>query len=212
MASMADTAANPTRRNRRRPATRGSGEALRAEILEAAGAILAASGDASQVTLRGVARRVGIAATSIYLHFSDVEQLLLEVKQLRFTEFNQLIQDAADAAGEDPTDRIRAMGRAYVDFGITNPGHYRVLFSAPIHTALVPSELGYLGSASFSLISREAARLLGVADDDPDAQLLATDLWCAVHGMVHLRSMKTTFPWPEVHVQVDGLVARLVTR
>lgn len=204
--------ASKTETGRRRPATRGSGEALRAEILEAASAILAASGDASQVTLRGVARRIGIAATSIYLHFSDVEQLLLELKQLRFAEFNTLIQDAADAAGDDPADRIRAMGRAYVDFGIANPGHYRVLFSAPLHAALVPPQLGYLGSASFELICRNAARLLGVPDDHPDARLLATDLWCAVHGMVHLRSMKTTFPWPEVHVQVDDLVDRLVLR
>jgi AcrR family transcriptional regulator len=64
-------AAKASRRPRSR---RGDGWRLRAEIIEAARDALAEGGDLRQLTLRGIARQVGIAATSVYLHFPDAEQ------------------------------------------------------------------------------------------------------------------------------------------
>jgi hypothetical protein len=55
----------------RRPrAPQGSGDQLRAEIIGAATALLVGSGNPEHVTLRAVARKVGIAAPSNYLHFA----------------------------------------------------------------------------------------------------------------------------------------------
>ena len=67
---------------RRRPRSRrGDGGQLREEIIEAAREILAQTGSLDALTLRGVARRVGIAATSIYLHFPDTEHLAVAATQ-----------------------------------------------------------------------------------------------------------------------------------
>src|ERR1700729_2893185 len=52
---------------------RGQGDRLRREIIDAARDILAETGNVDRLTLREVARRVGIAATSVYLHFPDPE-------------------------------------------------------------------------------------------------------------------------------------------
>ena len=58
---------------------RGTGEKLRAELLDAADALLVESGDPAKVTVRGVAATVGVAPNAVYLHFADREALLAEM-------------------------------------------------------------------------------------------------------------------------------------
>ena len=84
------------RRNRR-----GEGDRLREEIITAASQMIGETGDDSTLTLRGVARRVGIAAPSIYRHFTDADQLKMAVVQRSFAEF----ASARDAATGDGTTR-----------------------------------------------------------------------------------------------------------
>src|SRR5947199_3833796 len=103
---------------RRQPARRGEGERLRAEIVEAASRMLAETGDVSQVSLRAVAREVGIATTSIYLHFRALDELVLAVKMRYFDEFGAVLRAAEEAAGADPLARVRAGAHAYVDYGL----------------------------------------------------------------------------------------------
>ena len=74
---------------------RGQGDRLRTEIVQAASIMLAASGDAGQITLRGVARQVGIAATSVYLHFPDVAHLVAEAMAGFFGELERAVAGQA---------------------------------------------------------------------------------------------------------------------
>src|SRR5579859_429691 len=85
---------------RRRRNRRGQGERLRDEVIAAAGALLAESGDAGRLSLRGVAKQVGIAPTSVYLHFPDVEHLVAAVVAQACAELG----DALAAAGRDEAD------------------------------------------------------------------------------------------------------------
>ena len=57
-----------TKARQRNP--RGQGERLRDDIIEAASRLLADPA-APPLTLRAVAREVGVAATSVYLHFDE---------------------------------------------------------------------------------------------------------------------------------------------
>src|SRR5215471_7451264 len=105
---------------RRRRNPRGQGERLREEIVDAASALLAESGDVKHLTLRGVARRVGIAAPSVYLHFPDVEHLALAVTERRFPELGAAI--AAGAYGiRDPVEALVAGSLAYCRFAVEHP-------------------------------------------------------------------------------------------
>ena len=77
------TAPSPARRRNRR----GEGDRLREEIITAASQMIAETGDDTALTLRGVARRLGIAAPSIYRYFPDVDQLKMVVVQRAFADF-----------------------------------------------------------------------------------------------------------------------------
>jgi AcrR family transcriptional regulator len=207
MGGMAADAGTATRR--RTPARRGSGEALRTEIIEAASTLLAETGDVESMSLRAVARRVGIATTSIYLHFADIDALILAVKLKRFAELEALLADARARAGSAPVDRVRAVGHAYVAYGLEQPGNYRVMFSASSRGMLVgPSGL-MVGLDTFQTLAAEVAAALGVTPDDPNTQLVATNIWAFVHGVVALRTSRPHFPWPEVGLMIDDMVDRV---
>jgi AcrR family transcriptional regulator len=188
-------------------ARRGEGDKLRAEIVEAASHLLAETGEVGDLSLRAVARAVGVAATSIYLHFENLDELVLAVKLRFFEEFGAVLDDAADAAGDAPLARATARGHAYVRYGMANTGIYRALFTSEMVPAHLAPESGYLGAEVFESARRDIA---GVVGPDQDANLLAVHFWTALHGIVTLRTARRRFPWPDLTAEVDDLIARLV--
>src|SRR5579872_2658904 len=99
----------------RRRNPRGQGERLRDDIIEAASRLMADPASPPP-TLRAVAREVGVAATSVYLHFDDIASLVLAVSARRFGELVQL-QDEATGGGKSARERVHAGCLAYCEFG-----------------------------------------------------------------------------------------------
>jgi Bacterial regulatory proteins, tetR family len=60
------------------------------------------AGSAEAVTLRAVAREVGIAAPSIYAHFPDRDAVLMAVVVRIFDELTEAIAKGVESAGQDP--------------------------------------------------------------------------------------------------------------
>jgi AcrR family transcriptional regulator len=194
--------------SRRSPARRGEGERLRGEIVDAALRLLAETGNTATLSLRAVAREVGVAATSIYLHFPDIDALLLEVKTQLSERLARTECMAADAAGPDPFDRLLAMAHGYVRFGIEEPGLYHVIFSSPTLSPKYLQMGSYIGREAFERVRQEVAALVG----EQTSHLVTTHFWTALHGLVVLRTTRTRFPWPELDTEVEDLTRRLVGR
>ena len=129
----------------------GEGDRLRGEILDAASRLLSELGGEDGLTIRGVARAVGIAPASIYQHFTDRSAL---VEGLLDYEFSRLRAEMEAAeASEDPDDavgRVRALVHAYCQFAMDNPGHYRLMTA--------------VGATRSSIEARPTASLPGVVD------------------------------------------------
>src|SRR5258706_247191 len=106
---------------------RGEGGRLRAEIVEAASELLEQSGSEAAITLRAVARQVGISAPSIYPHFADREEILNAVLSRAFEAMVARLRVAVQGE-QDPVARLRAVAPAYVAFAAEQPHRYRVLF------------------------------------------------------------------------------------
>ena len=120
-------AAAAGRKRQRNP--RGQGARLTEDIVSGALALIERTGSAEAVTLRAVAREVGIAAPSIYAHFPDRGAVLMAVVARVFDELTAAIKHGRDSAGQDPAGRLVAGCEAYVAFGLEHPARYGVLFS-----------------------------------------------------------------------------------
>jgi AcrR family transcriptional regulator len=205
-APAAEAARSPARRRSRR----GEGDRLREEIIIAANQMISETGDDAALTLRGVARRVGIAAPSIYRHFPDVDELKMAVVQHSFAEFTQA-RDAAAGESDDPASRLLARCRAYTRFAVANPGPYRYLFSQHAPTGAAdrpPVDLPVFQTLADSISRCQQAGLARARDD---SHWLAAQVWAALHGLVLLRLNAPGFPWPgPLEQMADQAVTRLI--
>jgi AcrR family transcriptional regulator len=180
-------------------------------IVAGAAAVLEESGSEDAVTLRGVARRVGITAPAIYGHFADRDEMLLAVIAEAFGELDAAL---ASAAAEDPEDELGAVCRAYVEFARKRPTRYRVMFGR--HRSGEAGAVNDPRADTDQLAGADAfSRLVGAIarrgeGEPPDGVMRnATAVWVALHGYVSLRNSVPAFPWPEEEALLDNLISRL---
>jgi AcrR family transcriptional regulator len=108
----------------------GQGEKLRTEILVAAARLLSELGSEEGLTIRGVARAVGIAPASIYQHFADKAELVRGLVSYDYELLDDRMQVADESVpAESVVARVRAQMSAYCQFAIDNPGHYRLIYN-----------------------------------------------------------------------------------
>jgi AcrR family transcriptional regulator len=194
------TAAAPPRRPRSR---KGEGDRLREEILDATEALLIKTGDQDAVSIRAIAKAVGVTPPSIYLHFAEKTELLFAVCSKHFLALDAAIEAAA-AGAASPLDELRLRGRAYVRFGLEHPEQYRILFmSKPSATPAAWTAEAMLANAAFV---HHVGAVQRAFPSVADPTLVALGLWAAVHGVVSLLLAQPDFPWPDVDALVDHML------
>jgi len=202
--------ATSAQRSRRQRNPRGQGERLREDIIEAASRLLEDPAS-PPLSLRGVARAVGVAATSVYLHFDDVDTLVRAVADRHFSELARTLSEVADGLA-DPCARVRARAVAYCEFGLASPGQYQIMFSRPL--PLRRGEDGVRdqvpGRPAFEQLVEAVAACLDRPPGDVDSRLTATLIWQQLHGTVSLRVSRPLFPWPPIADAVTDAVDRLL--
>jgi AcrR family transcriptional regulator len=192
----------------RRRNPRGQGERLRDDIVEAASKLLADPAS-PPLTLRAVAREVGVAATSVYLHFADIQSLVVAVAERRFGELVQEVEGALGSAAT-PREQVVAGCLAYCEFGLEHPGHYQVMFVSPLPTMeTVPIEETPGFPVFRQLIDAVAAAIAPPATPS-EATVTATLIWQQLHGIVSLRISRPRFPWPPLQEAVTTSITRLL--
>lgn len=209
---MTQTTSSPSRRRprRRRNNPRGQGERLRTDLIEAASALVAETGGASQLSIRAVAAKVGVAATSVYLHFADLDELKLAVAERSFTELAAARDDAlADIT--DPAASLVARCQTYARFAIAHPGHYRLMFG-PDLPAAAHEAVGSASRTSYQQLIQAIhhCQQTGAAPADTDPAFLGALLWPALHGQVTLRIDRPHFPRPPLEQVIAETVRRLI--
>jgi AcrR family transcriptional regulator len=172
---------------------RGEGHLRRPEILAAAKQMFLADGYEA-FTTRKLAARVGLSQTGLYVYFKSKEDLLDALCRQSFVALADDFR-AAIAGGGEGLSRLRALGLAYIQFGLTHPDEYRLTFlegpgltkmqqapAAGDHGSGAPQGLG---SQVFLIIHDELARLAAAGLVRPVDLTLAThSLWFALHGLV----------------------------
>jgi AcrR family transcriptional regulator len=192
---------------------RGEGDRLRQELISAANRLLENGASHESLSLRAVAREVGIAATSVYLHFPDKTALLLAVYERHFAELADHLSQAI-ARHADPAARLRAAAVAYCEFAADRPDVYQVLFTVPGSASpprVIPA--GQRPGAAVLLTVQKViaecidARLLPPAD--PYAATVC--LWASLHGLIALRTARPNVAWPPSDTLIDTLLAIWLT-
>src|ERR1700747_96287 len=109
------------RRERERSETRD-------KILDAARELFVSEGYEG-VSMRKVAERIEYSPTAIYVHFADKNELFHELCRRDVARLQEVV--AVAEMPTDPIERLRQIGRNYVQFGMSFPNHYVFMFMTP---------------------------------------------------------------------------------
>ncbi len=186
---------------------------LREACIEEAHAIIEAEG-VERLSLREVARRLGVSHQAPYKHFPSRDHILAEIVARAFADFAAFMDARPDTsdAGED----LLVMSRAYLDYAKAHPLQYRLMFGTPLPDPQDHPQMMEQARHAFSLLTGALERLAGSAKPKPaegGVLLDALFVWSALHGLSGIASggaMKELHIPPAIAEQAAGhLVQRL---
>jgi len=185
---------------------RGQGERLRCEIVDAALRLLDELADDQALSLRAVAREVGIAATSVYIHFADRDALVLAALEDCYADLLRAMDDAESGVA-DPAAALRTRTALLGAWSREHPGLYKVLHESTLNQRSDMPFKEEMAKRTTAAIRR--CMDAGLATPG-DAETVSLDLRTAVHGAVSLRVNQPELTWPPLEEQVDRFLVKLV--
>lgn len=215
---MSTSSTSPAPPRTRKP--RGQGHERRGEILAAAKALFVAEGYPG-FTTRKLAERVGLSQTGLYVYFRSREEIFDALCRQSFARLAEAFREAEQAPGEG-FERLRALGRAYIDFGLANPDEYRLTFmdgpgllKMPDHDPMAgldpPLDNQGIANQVFGMILAALKRLARDGALRPVDLILATQTtWLSLHGLVSLLIARPAFPKSGQAELIEAMLESLV--
>lgn len=188
-------------------------DATREEIMSTAWKQIGEVG-ASGLSLRGIAREMGMTAPGLYRYYKDRDALVTALLMDAFGSFTSALEAGRDSRkADDHAGRFRAMCKSYFQWAVQNPQRYLLLFGTPIQGYMFAEELGPVARRSFLVlqgvigeaylagkikgeftalrlptslkVQYEALGKLGMPYTGTVTQL-ALSIWSMIHGMTSL--------------------------
>ena len=162
-------------------------EELKQEILMAAKELFMTKGfDATSI--RNIAEKVEYSPATIYLYYKDKNDIMHALHQEGFKLLIQHFGVLVDI--EEPFERIKAMGKAYIQFAISHPDVYELIFSKkePIEHITNCEKEWHEGDQAFTLLlnvvkgCQESGYFIGM---EPVG--LSFFIWSTMHGICTLQ-------------------------
>jgi AcrR family transcriptional regulator len=180
---------------------------LRRALLASAWEVVEERGAAS-TSLREVARRNGVAASSALHHFGDKTSLLAAVAEEGFRRLTMQAALASEGA-PDKKEHLRRFFLAYVRFALTHPGIFKLMHS----TLITPhSRFPTLLDTSVNTFKRTKEVMQAYLEPFGPIDKLGSDVWAFWSAADGIASLLITFPDGErpTRVPEDELILNLL--
>lgn len=163
---------------------------LRQSLIDAACKHLQESG-ADTLSLRALAREVGVSQTAPYRHFESKGALFAAIARYGFELLRDETAAVADRHPGAPDKALVDVGMAYLGFALKHPEKYQLFFDSSLVDFSKDEEIVTAGSNAFAVLT-------GTIQKGIDAGLFregsATEaagvIWASVHGMASLMMTK----------------------
>lgn len=161
-------------------------ESLKEALIDEAFAVIEEAG-VEGLSLREVARRLGVSHQAPYKHFPSRDHILAAVVARCFEEFAAHLE--ARPARSDPFEDLGQMGLAYLEYARRNPLKYRLMFNSPLPDGAEHKEMLGHAQHGFSLLHH---RLQTMTLRDPGGAIAepakhdAMFILSALHGFASL--------------------------
>lgn len=161
---------------------------LREACIAEAMSIIASDG-VERLSLRDVARRLGVSHQAPYKHFASRDHILAEIVARAFADFARHLD--AHPRTCDPDIDMGRMGRAYLAYADDHPLAYRLMFGTPLPDAAEHPEMMRQARHAFALLCdglRRKADSERASRSEDQIILDALFVWSGLHGLASIAS------------------------
>jgi AcrR family transcriptional regulator len=95
---------------------------------------------AAALSLRAVARDLGVVSSAVYRYVRSRDELLTLLVVDGYSELADAVDAALAVAPADPAQRLRVLGRAVREWAVAEPARYGLLFGTPVPGYHAPAE------------------------------------------------------------------------
>ena len=160
---------------------------LKEALFQAALGLIAEKG-AAGFTFADAARLAGVSPAAPYRHFRDRDELLSNIAQRGFEEFEAALSQAWDDGRPETVTAFERVGKAYLAFAREKPAFYSAMFESGLALDVSVS-LQASAERAFAVIRAAAERLAALAPQGsprPPALMMALHIWSMSHGVASL--------------------------
>jgi len=189
---------------------------LREDILEVSRNLLVKDGF-GKMSMRKIANRAGVSATSIYLHFQNKDELLLALIESSIAKLSSALEkNLIDS--DDSITKLEKMAQSFMDFALENPQEYEIIYMVR------PEEMPKFPKEKFQQIRKIYQLLADIISEGKRAGALNVDdplmssymIWAQLHGVASViisRRLDTRIPDEEfVSQAVDHIVQGFISQ
>jgi AcrR family transcriptional regulator len=159
-------------------------------------------------SLRDLAERVGVTQSAIYRHFNDLDDLLSTLCRQGFDALAETERQIL-ADSPDPSVRLRALIRLYIQFATSNPAYFRIMFDSGF--ANRPENIGR-ARPTFKYLKDVIAEI-GGGHDGAFEKTVA--IWASLHGLSALMlsgQLGPVLKQPARRARLEQTVTELIER
>jgi AcrR family transcriptional regulator len=157
---------------------------LRAELLDTAFEQLRDSG-VEDLSLRALARAVGVSQTAPYRHFADKSELLAAMATVGYRNLLAALRQAGAATGDCPQAQLLAFAHAYVDYAAHNPQLFKLMFGPAVQPTEKYPELRAASRDTLQLVQDilQCGVDNGIFRHLDDIAYMANAAWSSIYGL-----------------------------
>jgi len=189
---------------------------LREDILKVSRIILVEDGF-GKMSMRRIARRADVSATSIYLHFQNKDELLLTLIETSISNLATALESSF-SDHDEPELKLRKMADSFIAFALENPQEYEIIYMVrPEEMPKFPREKFQQIRGIYELLSEiidEGSRK-GVFEVE-DSLTSAYTIWAQLHGVASViisRRLDTRIPTEKfVDQAIDHVMQGFITQ
>ncbi len=137
-----------------------------------------------KLSLREVARKLGVSHQAPYRHFPSRDHLLAEMVRRAFEDFAKFLENREQ--GADAEEDLRSMGLAYVAYSMKHPLYYRLMFNTSLPNAQDHPEMMQKAQFAFDMLINGIRAVHTVRFPDQVEERSEKDaffIWSTLHGL-----------------------------
>jgi len=154
------------------------------------------------LSLRNVAKRIGVSHTAPYNHFRDKQDLLAAISAAGHEQFHQILLTTFEEFKGKPSELITEIAWVYLQFAMQNPDKFKLMFSGALEDEQKHPDFEEITQKTISLFEEIIVYCQNKGSlEGGNVAKIAIKLWSTVHGFTTLM-LENQFP-PEYLKEKD---------